>query len=200
MRPGEIRFHVNGVIELDRTGIRESRTKCCKFRMSGFEVRDAGGEIRHRMIRAEVGVTLRAVCIRRGRELHASPMLDVARRASGRENLIRMVNGPVVASEARSIVRLCTEKSGAHDVARAAILGEHGVRGRHGAGAVELVVVRYAVTHEPKQRRDRQKRREQKTNFAKAMRVLEIVQVNPLREPFGCPLRSRHDSSFPRSS
>jgi hypothetical protein len=127
-------------------------------------------------------------------------MLDVAGRAGGSENLVFVMNGSIMASEARAVACLRPEKRGTGDVARLATLCQDGMRGGHWSGAVELVVVRDAITDKPEQRRDRQESRKQKTRLAKAMGMLEIIQINALREPFGCPLRSRHDSSFPRSS
>lgn len=81
-------------------------------------------------------------------------MLDVAGRAGRRENLIRMVNGPIVASEAGAIVRFCAEKSSAHHMACAAILRENGVRGREWSGAVEFAVVSDSISCKPQQRRN----------------------------------------------
>jgi hypothetical protein len=127
-------------------------------------------------------------------------MLDVAGRAGGSEKLICVMNGSVVATEACAVVCLRTEKSRTGDVAGLASLGENDMRGGHRSRAVELVVVQDAIADKPKKHRERQKYREQKKRFVEAVRTLEIIQVNALREPFGCPLRSRHDSSLPRSS
>jgi hypothetical protein len=123
VRPGQICLHMNGMIELDRAGICETPSERRKFRMFAFKIRDAGCKIRRRVICAEISVALRAACIRRGSELHASPMLDVAGRTGGCENLIGMVNGAVVTSEARTIVCFRAKKGRAYDVARAATLG-----------------------------------------------------------------------------
>src|SRR5208282_1342212 len=200
VRTGEIRFHVDCMIDLDGAGVRESWAKCGEFGVPSFKARDAGCEIGRRVTCLEMGMALRTACVRRSRKLDSPTMLDVAGRAGGSENLILVMNGSIMASEARAVVCLRAEKSGTGDVARLATLCQDGMRGGHWSRAVELVVVREAIADKPEQRRDRQENRKQKTRLAKAVRMFEIIQINALREPFGGPLRSRHDSSFPRSS
>jgi hypothetical protein len=199
VRTGEIRFHVDRMIDLDGAGVREPWAECGEFRVPSFKAGDAGCEIGRREPCLEMGMALRTARVWRSREWDSPAMLDVAGRAGGSENLILVMNGSIMASEARAVVCLRAKKSGTGDVARLATLCQGGMRGGHWSSAVELVVVREAIAYKPEQRRDRQESRKQKTRFAKAMRMLEIIQINALREPFGCPLRSRHDSSFPRS-
>ena len=200
VRTGEIRFHVDCMIDLDGAGVRESWAERGEFRVPSFKAGDAGCEIGRRVTCLEMGMALRTACVWRSRESDSAAMLNVAGGAGRSENLILVMNRPIMASEARAVVCLRAEKSGAGDVARVATLREDGMRGGHWSSAVELVVVRETIANKPEQRRDQQESRKQKTRLAKAMRMLEIIQINALREPFGCPLRSRHDSSFPRSS
>lgn len=200
VRTGEIRFHVDCMIDLDGAGVRDSRAECGEFRVPSFKAGDAGCEIGRHVTCLEMGMALRTACVRRSRESDPPTMLDVAGRAGGSENLILVMNGSIMASEARAVVCLRAEKSGTGYVAGLATLCKGGMRGGHWSSAVELVVVREAIADKPEQRRDGQESGKQKTRLAKAMRVLEIIQINALRESFGCPLRSRHDSSFPRSS
>jgi hypothetical protein len=200
VRTGEIRFHMDRMIDLDGAGVRESCAERGEFRVPSFKAGDAGCETGRRVTCLEMGMALRTACVRRSRESDSPTMLDVAGRAGGSENLILVMNGSIMTSEARVVICLRAEKSGTGDVARLATVCQDGMRGGHWPSAVELVVVREAIADKPEQRRDRQESRKQKTRLAKAMRMLEIIQINALREPFGCPLRSRHESSFPRSS
>jgi hypothetical protein len=145
---------MNCMIELDGAGVHEPRPERGKFRMPGFKACDAGYETGRRVTCVEIGMALRTASVWRSRELDSPSMLDVAGRAGGSKGLIRVMNGSVVASEARAVVCLRAEKSRAGNVARVATLRQDGMRRGHRSGAVELIVVREAIADEPKQGRE----------------------------------------------
>src|SRR5208282_5178677 len=97
VRTGEIRFHVDCMIDLDGAGVRESWAKCGEFGVPSFKARDAGCEIGRRVTCLEMGMALRTACVRRSRKLDSPTMLDVAGRAGGSENLILVMNGSIMA-------------------------------------------------------------------------------------------------------
>jgi hypothetical protein len=72
------------------------------------------------------------------------------------------------------------------------------MRSGHSASAIDSIVARQRVPAQPKQRNHRKRDGQNKAQAPEWVRMLEIFQINPLRQFFGCELGSCHQHS-PRS-
>ncbi len=92
IRPAQIVFQMYRVIQLDRARINAAGAQRCEFGMAADEARYVRSEVRGRSGRVQVRVALRAADVRGYRQARVSAMLCMARSASWRENLIRVMH------------------------------------------------------------------------------------------------------------
>jgi len=146
--------------------------------------------------RMKSGMALRAACVWQRGQQHAASVLHMAGSARGSENLVGVMNRTIVARQTGVIAHLGGEECIRGHVACAAALRENGVRRRHPARAVNFVITNDAVAHQPDHRYGERDERKYEAPRAQRAGALEIVQVNALRESFGCGFRSGHDRSL----
>jgi hypothetical protein len=137
-------------------------------------------------------MTLRAVCVANGGEANRSTVVGVAGRARRSKYLCRLVNCSVMAGHAFLVENFLTEKSGLRHVTRRALFGQNGVRRSKTASRINSPVGANGVPSEPDDRERGQRQRKQKFPPAQRPSPLEILEVNSLRELFGCA-RSWHE-------
>src|ERR1700728_2885850 len=151
------------VIEFYCAGINVSGAHSGKFRMAGIKSVDVPRVMSDCPGCVKICVALRATRVTRSRQSHGSAMLAMARGAIRRENLVRVVNGAVVASLAGAVAGLGAENGDLFHVAGAATFGQHGMARRHFAAAVYAVVASNREPPEPDQRQYRYAHRQNKT-------------------------------------
>ena len=125
IRPAQIVFQVYRVIQLDRAGINAAGPQCCKFRMAAVETRYFCSEVRGGPAGVQIRVALRAADVRGYGQARMSAVFRMARGTGGRENLIRVMHGCVVAGIAALIAGPGAEHAGLRHVARAEPRREH---------------------------------------------------------------------------
>src|SRR5271163_1511638 len=103
IRPAQIVFQVYRVIQLDRAGIAAAGPQRRKFRMAAVEACDVRSEVRGGSGGVQVRVALRAADVRGYGQARMSAVFRMARSATRRENLIRVMHGRVVAGIATLI-------------------------------------------------------------------------------------------------
>jgi hypothetical protein len=79
-------------------------------------------------------------------------MFQMARRARGRELLLRLVNRSVVASETSIVAHIFGERAGSRYVTKVALLCEDGVRSRKRPARIDLLIALDALGKKPSQR------------------------------------------------
>ena len=142
-------MQMHGVIELDGSGITALVTNHRKLGMSVCEIRNGSRHMHGAGRGLEIAVTLHAIGVARGGETYRPAMLGVASGAIGRETLIGMVNGAVVAIETGLIFGPGAEGAAGKNVTRGAFSRKHGMRGRYLSGAVNMSVARDSVPGKP---------------------------------------------------
>ncbi|MHB8412168.1 MAG: hypothetical protein ACYDDI_09510 [Candidatus Acidiferrales bacterium] len=138
-RPDKIWRKMRGVIEFYCSRIFEIRAQRRELRVPR-EREYAVNKMRRADACGQVCVTLRAGRVAHGGKPSAPLMLDMARRARGSKNLIRVMNRPVVAYEASLIRYRMAKGDGIRNMARGAFLPEKSVRGRDRTHAVGRAV------------------------------------------------------------
>ena len=146
----------------------------------------------------QVGVTFGAALIAHGGDRHASAMFRVACGAIGSFCGSGMVCGAIMASEASAIGGFCGKRVSLLKVASGALFFEDGMRGRHSSAAVDAVVAADGVPRNPRDGQSGRENTHQQLGALEWRRPLEIVQVDALREFFGCACTC-HDKSFQSS-
>jgi hypothetical protein len=139
-------------------------------------------------------MALRAVLVAGCGEANCSTVVGVAGRTGRSKCLRHLVNCTVMASQTFLVGNFLAEKSGLRDVAGRALAGQHGVRRRERAGGIDAPVSTDGVPRQPDNRERGQRQRKQKFPSSQRASPLEILEVNSLRELFGCA-RSWHDPS-----
>src|SRR5271170_4659359 len=192
IRAAQIVFQVYRVVQLDRAGIAAARAQRREFRMAAVETRYFCSEVRGGPAGVQIRVALRAADVRGYGQARMSAVFRMARSATGRENLIRVVCRRVVAGIATLIAGPGAERAHLRHVARAAPRREYRMRRGHSAAAINAIVPSQPVPAQPKQRQHRKRDGQDETQTPERVRMLEIFQVNPLRQVFSCELGSRH--------
>lgn len=108
-RSAKIVLQMHRVIELDGPGIAASQPQRGEFRMVAVKARYALREMRSGPGGVQVGMTLRATDIRSCGQQRMPAMLFVTIRAIRREELIGMMDRPVVARFAALVAGLGAE-------------------------------------------------------------------------------------------
>lgn len=180
----QIVFQVHRVVELDRAGIAGAITQDCKLWVAAIESRDVGSEPRRRASGVKVRVALRAGDVRSDCETQMAAMLDVAGSAGRCEGLIGVMQRGVVARIARLVGGLGAERTRFFQVAGAALCRQHRVSGGHFAAAIETAVAGERIPAQPQQCNCRNADGKYGTQTPEGMRMLEIIQVDALRQFF----------------
>src|SRR5579863_1381276 len=113
-------------------------------------------------------------------------MIGVAGSARGSEGLRCVMNRPVMAREALLIAYFFVEKSHRGRMASGALLGENRVRGRQGPGGIYSAVLANSIPRDPQDGERQGRDGNQKSPVAQRAWPLEIIEVDALREFFGC--------------
>jgi hypothetical protein len=138
-------------------------------------------------------MALRATRVADGGEANRSPVVGVAGCTGRSKRLRRLVNRSVMAGQAFLVRNFLAEKSNLGDVAGHALFGQDCVRWGQSASRIDAPVGANGVPPNPDNRERRQRQRKQKSPSPQRTSPLEILEVNSLREFFGCA-RSWHDS------
>src|SRR5271170_3952467 len=152
IRAAQIVLQVYRVIQFNRAGIAAAGPQCRKFRMAAVETRYVRSEVRGGSGGVQVRVALRAADVRGYGQPRMSAVFRMARSATGRENLIRVVCRRVMAGIATLIAGPGAERAHLRHVARAAPRREYRMRRGHSAAAINAIVPSQRVPAEPKQR------------------------------------------------
>ena|SRR5271155_2359047 len=104
---------------------------------------------------AKIGVALRATCVTGRSQPQATAVLSMTGCAVRGKQLVRVMNGSVVASLASLVVRFGAENAGLFYVTRAALLGQYGVAHGHLPAAVNVIVAGQPVPGQPDNRERR---------------------------------------------
>jgi len=155
VRSAKIALQVHRVVEFDRSRIAAAIAQDREFRVAAIETRDVCGEPRRRARGVKVRVALRTSDVGGDGKPQVAAMFDVAGSAGGCEGLIGVMQRSVVASAARLVGRLGTERIRLLQVARTALRREHSVCGRHCAAAIDAIVASERVPAQPQQRNHR---------------------------------------------
>ena len=115
------------MIELDGARIRRAGPQRANSGWLPIESGNVRDELRCPVRGCQIGVALRAGAIAGARQPHRALMLHVAAGARWRERLVGMMDGAIVARQARLIGRAIL-KAGLRDVAGVALLSEQSVR------------------------------------------------------------------------
>src|ERR1700681_1527599 len=101
------------MIELDGSGILLAATQRCELRMASIETADVGHKLRMSILilGREIGVALRANTSGGPREPHGTLVFHMAFQTSRRKGLLGMMDGTVMASQARPIGHRLLETS-----------------------------------------------------------------------------------------
>ncbi len=127
------------VTELDGSRVPVARSQHREFGMAVIERVNIRGEFHKAARSSQIGVALRAGSIAGAREPQRSLVFDVTAGTSRHEGLIVVMDGAIVAGQARLIGRAALE-AGLYNVARAAFCSEQGVGLRNRTGIVRLWV------------------------------------------------------------
>jgi hypothetical protein len=136
--------------------------------------------------RAKLGVALGTRRIRRGLQKHCTLVLNMARGTLGRECLISVVQGSIVAREASLVSHLRCERASFGNVAERALLREHGVSTRKLPTGIHFLPAMNALCDKPSRGEQRDRQGQPETPTPKGVRVREVLQVNALGELLGC--------------
>lgn len=180
----QIALQVHRVIKLDRSGIAVAITQDRKLWVAAIESRDVGGESRRRARGVKICVALRTGDVRGDGKPQMTAMLDVARSAGRRKSLIRVMQGSVVTTIARLIGGFGAERPRFFQMARTALCREHRVSGGHFAAAIHAIVASERVPAQPQQGNRRNAYGKYGAHTPEGMGMLEIIQVDALRQFF----------------
>jgi len=104
---------------------------------------------------AKIGVALRATGVTGRGQSQAAAMLSMTGRALRGKQLVRVVNGAVVASLASLVAGFGAENAGLFYVTRATLLGQYGMARGHLPAAVDVIVTGQPVRGQPDDRERR---------------------------------------------
>ena len=141
-------------------------------------------------VRREVSMALGAGRSARRGQSKCTLMLDVARGARRRKTLFRLVDGSVMAGQARRLRDPCS-KARRH-MARRTIVGEDGVAFRQRSGVERTLLSGEARPSEPRYAEPGGDDRQQALPARDGIHPLEVVQVDALRELLGGSGSTRH--------
>ena len=136
-RPSQFFLQMHLMIELDGARIFLSSPQRCELRMAPVEAADVGGKSGRSVfiLSGQIGVALRTSAIAGAGQAQHSFVLHVAIRTARRKSLFRMMDGPVVAGQARLIGdRVRETRRG--NVACGAFMSDQCMRVRDGSGIV----------------------------------------------------------------
>lgn len=146
----------------------------------------------------KIVVALRAGRVSRSNKRDVPLMFDVARRTGRREFLFRVMNGAVMASQASLIGYRMAKRNGVRNVARRALLRKESVRCGQRAHAVRCAIFCQSGDNEPEERGRGKSNGEDKSPAAKRLRLLEVRQLDALRQ-FFCRSRTMWQIFAPNS-
>jgi len=154
--PTTYRFHVDGVIDHDRSGIPRDcfirGVQRREFRMPVFKALNMRRVTRRAVARFQIPVALRATLILRCHEVHSSAMFRVALRAANRFRLRRVMQRPVMARQTGPIAGFRRKRSRRMHMARRALRLQHRVRLAHSTAGIHARITRESVPCNPNQR------------------------------------------------
>jgi hypothetical protein len=110
----------------------------------------------------------------------------MARGALGRECLIGVVQGSIVAREARLVSHSRCERASFGNVAERALLRKHGVSTRKLPAGIHFLPAMSALYDKPSRGEQGDRQGQPETPTPKGVRVREVLQVNALGELLGC--------------
>src|SRR5712692_4276901 len=184
------RLHVNGVIQLDRTGVAcgdaRNGTQRGELRMAALEASDVKCVVRSAGACPQVAVAFSASLIAGGGDILAAAVFRVARFAGRSRRLRGVVYGPVVAGEASVVGSLRRKCASLLRVTGSAFFFEDGVRFREVAAAVNARVFENGAFGNPEEREQGKQEAEPEFGALERRRPLEIVEVDALREFLRC--------------
>ena len=117
VRPHQILFQMHSVIEFNGSGIDAAGTHGRKFGMAGIESVDISCVTRCGAGGAKITVALRATSVAGRSQPQAAAMFSMTRRAVRGKQLVRVVNGAVVAGFAGLVAGFGAENAGLFYVA-----------------------------------------------------------------------------------
>ncbi len=126
-----------------------------KFGMAGIESVDISCVTRCGASGAKIGVALRATSVAGRSQPQAAAMFSMTRCAVRGKQLVRVMNGAVVASFASLVAGFRAENAGFFHMARAALLGQYGMAHGHLPAAVNVIVAGQPVPGQPDNRERR---------------------------------------------
>jgi len=151
-----------------------------KFRMRLVKAADGSSVVRLAVASSQVGVTLSAGSIRRGMQEHRALVLDVADRAFGSECLIGVMDGRIVAGEARLVGNVRGESAGLDNVAEGALLREYGVSMGELPARIHFLAALPALRDKPGQCNHGNRDGQPETPAPEGVWSREVLQVNAL--------------------
>jgi len=142
---------VNGVIQLNRAGIFRTRTKESEFRMPIFQASDVGRISLYDADGAQIGMAFGAGLIAGGDDVDAPSMFSVAFGAIRYLcfYLVIMMGRAVMAGEAGAVERVRGKFAGPLQVARGALLLQHGVRLAQSAAGIDARIMQKSTPSDP---------------------------------------------------
>src|SRR5579864_830800 len=143
------------MVELNGSGVAASGSQHGEFGMIPFKTPDVADKNAGTPARRQGRVTLRTVCVTRGRKANRSPMIGVTGCARGRKCLRRLMQRAVMAREALLVDDLGVIKTQVGLVASGTLLGENRMRGGQASGGVHPAIPANAI---PCDRQDGQRR------------------------------------------
>src|SRR5580700_1509415 len=123
--------------------------------MAGIEAVDISRVTYCGAVRAKIGVALRATGVAGRGQPQAAAMLSMTGCAVRRKQLVRVMNGAVVASLASLIACFGAENAGLFYMTRAALFGQYGMAHGHLPAAVNVIVAGQPVPGQPDNRERR---------------------------------------------
>ena len=148
--------------------------------------------------RRKIAVALRARRVSHSDKRNAALMLHMARRTGRRKFLFRVMNGAVVARQASLIGYRMAKRNRVRDVARRALLRKESVRCGQRTHAIGRAIFCKSGNHKPEKRGRGQRKRKDKSPAAKRLRLLEVRQLDALRQ-FFCRSRTTWQIFAPNS-
>lgn len=194
VRPTADWFHVNRVIQLNRSGIAcgasFNRTQRGKFWMAILERANVVRKVRSTSMCPKIGVAESAGFCIRSRNVNSSAMFSMARDAIILRIIREMVHWAVMAVETSEHVCLGGEFSWNPVVAGRALFFQYGMGSRQTAAAVDTGIPGQAFSGDPKESQQQEQKAEPELGALQRCRPLEIVEVDALRELLGCACAS----------
>ena len=182
-------FHVDGVIQLDVAEIARAISESSKLRVPVFEAANVRCVVRASPIRAKIRMACRARLIAGRGDVDAPPVVGMAFRAShlfSSNDAHRVVNRPIVTAKASAVGSFRRKYSRRLQVTSGAFFLENRVRFGQAPAAVNAPIFEKRPCANPHQREQRQQQAKPKFRPLQRRRSLEIVEIDALREFFGC--------------